>query len=123
MRTARRSIGLVNIAKFRMGAKQLSLRNRRLIEAATARCDVAEEGIRNRGGQGIPHREVRWIQLIEIQTTRQSMHTVIAYISNVNHIVRRGGILNSIHPLLAIVGLAAGANRAGAKSYVGQVAQ
>ena len=46
MRTASRILGFVNVAEFRIRPEQLPLCNRGLIEAATARGDVAEEWVR-----------------------------------------------------------------------------
>ena len=60
------------------------------------------------GRQGAPHREVFRIQLIEIQAARNHVDAVIPHVGEVNHIVRCRRVLEPVHPLLDIVGLAVG---------------
>ena len=113
---------LIDIAELRMGPEQLALRNRGPVEATTAGSDESEERVGNLVEQCRPHGEVFRIQLIEIQAARQYMNAVIPHVREVDHIVRRGRILEPIHPLLVIVSLAIRRDRAGVETDVGQSA-
>ena len=114
---------LIDIAELRMGPEQLALRNRGPVEATTAGGDDSKERVGNLVEQCRPHGEVFWIQLIEIQAARQYVDAVIPHVGEVDHIVRRGRVLEPIHPLLVIVGLAIRRDRAGVETDVGQSAR
>ena len=123
MRTARRILVLANVAEFRMRSKQLSLGNSRLIKAATARSNVAEEWVSNLSQQGIAHRKELGIQLIQIEAARHHVHSMIAYVGQVEYVVRCGRILDSVRPLLGVIGLAVARDRGDGLSHIGQTAQ
>src|SRR6266496_361203 len=97
---------LIHIAEFRIGTEQLASRNSGPIEATTAGGNVAGEGIGNLIVQCISQREVLWIQLIEVQAARGDVDAVIPYVRKFHDIAVGGRVLESVHPLLIIVGTA-----------------
>src|SRR6478672_9615986 len=106
MRTTRGILAFVNITEFRVGPEQLPLLNRGLIKTAAAQGDVAEERIWNLIQQGIAHREVLGINLIQIEAAGDDVDAVVADVGDVQYVVGSRRILESIHPLLSIVRLA-----------------
>ena len=104
-RTSCRILVFVDVAEFRMRPKQLSLRNRRLIKAASTRSNLAEEWVWNLRQQSIAHRKVLGIQLIQIEAARVHVHAMIANIGDIDHVVGRRRILETVGPLLVIIRL------------------
>src|SRR6266536_3258936 len=105
MRTARGILIFVNVAELRVGSKQLPLLNRGLIKAAAARGDLAEEWVWNLSQQRVTHGEVLGIDLIQIQAAGINVDPMIANVGDINYVIGRRRILESVHPLLIVIRL------------------
>ena len=108
MAIAPRNQVLTDVAEFRIWPEQLALRNRGLIQAAPARCDVPEERIWHLVVQGVSHGQVFCIQLIEIKTAGHNVDAVVSNVRKFNYVIIRRRKLKSKHPLLVVVSLALG---------------